>query len=90
MNNKIKTNIAYKVLEKQGIFKPHSDIIVDNAVKLFEHVPNPLNTKPSNVGLLVGKVQSGKTSVMIASSAVAFENVALPSVTTATFILFLQ
>lgn len=71
---KVKTNWAYKVLDIQGIHKPQSEAIVETSVRLFDKIPNIENQIQSNVGLLVGKVQSGKTSVMISSAAVAFEN----------------
>lgn len=69
-----KTSLAYDVLELQGIARNQAGIIIQNAKKLFNLIPNIYNDKESNVGLLVGKVQSGKTSVMIASAAMAFEN----------------
>lgn len=71
---KIKTSIAADVLKKQGIKDEQIKPIIDNAINVFDHVPNKLNNKPSNVGLIVGKVQSGKTSVIIATAGVAFEN----------------
>jgi len=47
---------------------------IENAKKIYDKVPNSINKFPSNVGLVVGKVQSGKTANIIALSALAFDN----------------
>lgn len=69
-----KTSLAYDALALQGIQQNQATPIINSAKKLFNLIPNAFNDKTSNVGLIVGKVQSGKTSVMIASAAMAFEN----------------
>ncbi len=49
-------------------------VISENAENIFAKIPNKTNGKKSNVGLIVGKIQSGKTSNMIALTAHAFDN----------------
>lgn len=72
--NEIKTNLAKEVLISQKIPSTQIDKIVETSIKVFSKIPNIYNEIESNVGLIVGKVQSGKTSVMISTTALAFEN----------------
>jgi hypothetical protein len=51
------------------------DNIYDNAVDILSRCPNPVDENPiGKTGIIIGKVQSGKTSNFIALSALAFDN----------------
>lgn len=47
---------------------------LDNAVRIYNKLPNPDNSIKSNVGIVVGRVQSGKTANVITLSALALDN----------------
>jgi hypothetical protein len=47
---------------------------LDNALRIFDKMPNSKNGKDSNVGLVVGRVQSGKTANVITLSGLALDN----------------
>lgn len=47
---------------------------LNNAVRIYNKLPNPENGIPSNVGIVVGRVQSGKTANVITLSALALDN----------------
>jgi len=64
--NSIYSNL--KVSEEQK----HSNI--ENALNIFNKIPNGFNSLSNNVGLVVGKVQSGKTANIIALTALSFDN----------------
>jgi len=49
--------------------------IIQNAAKILSYCPNPtVDKEVSKTGLVIGKVQSGKTSNFIALTALAFDN----------------
>lgn len=51
------------------------DSIFSNAVRILSHCPNPkINKDISKTGIVIGKVQSGKTSNFISVLALAFDN----------------
>lgn len=51
------------------------DTIFSNAVRILSHCPNPREcSKVSETGIVIGKVQSGKTSNFISVLALAFDN----------------
>lgn len=51
------------------------DTIFANAVRILSHCPNPaLGKEISETGIVIGKVQSGKTSNFISVLALAFDN----------------
>lgn len=51
------------------------DSIFLNAVRILSHCPNPsLDNEVSETGIVIGKVQSGKTSNFISVLALAFDN----------------
>lgn len=51
------------------------DSVFNNAVKILSHCPNPSsNDELSETGIVIGKVQSGKTSNFISLLALAFDN----------------
>jgi hypothetical protein len=57
-------------MPEEGVAK-----IVQNAAKILSYCPNPKNNiAVSKTGLVIGKVQSGKTSNFIALTALAFDN----------------
>ena len=51
------------------------DTIFANAVRILSHCPNPaVDRNKTETGIVIGKVQSGKTSNFIAVLALAFDN----------------
>lgn len=73
------SNLLYKnaliVLENQDITsESRRNYFLDKIKELYDKIPNPYNNLNSNIGLIVGKVQSGKTSVIITSSAFCLQN----------------
>lgn len=51
------------------------DSVFNNAARILQHCPNPTNTNQINkTGVVIGKVQSGKTSNFISVLALAFDN----------------
>ena len=64
-----------KQLLKDDISQESVDKIFDNATKILSKCPDPnLNIKVSQTGILIGKVQSGKTSNFISLTSLAFDN----------------
>lgn len=62
-------------LVNDGIPIDAVDKIFQNAVNILSNCPNPQNTAPnSKTGIIIGKVQSGKTSNFISLMALAFDN----------------
>lgn len=66
-------------VEKQMLLDEMSqeaiDSIFSNAVRILSHCPNPNEQKEvSRTGIVIGKVQSGKTSNFISVLALAFDN----------------
>lgn len=58
-----------------GIPEPGADKIIQNAAVVLGYCPNPENEQDSQgTGIVIGKVQSGKTSNFIALTALAFDN----------------
>lgn len=48
--------------------------IVQNSFNIFSHCIKPIDSNGSNTGIIIGKVQSGKTSNFITLIAMAFDN----------------
>lgn len=48
--------------------------IVQNSVEIFSHCVKVAKNQTTNTGIIIGKVQSGKTSNFIALTAMAFDN----------------
>lgn len=62
-------------LIKDGIPSGAIDQIFHNAASILSNCPNPFNETPdSKTGIVIGKVQSGKTSNFISLMALAFDN----------------
>ncbi len=60
---------------KNGNYGEHQQkSTLENAVRIYGKLPNPENNIPSNVGIVVGRVQSGKTANVITLSALALDN----------------
>ncbi len=58
-----------------GIPDTGADMIISNAAKVLGYCPDPSSTEEKNLtGIVIGKVQSGKTSNFIALTALAFDN----------------
>ena len=74
MMNNLHTSYATTILQNQNLKQKEFELVIETATELFNLIPNIYNNFSSNVGLLVGKVQSGKTLTMITSAAVAFQN----------------
>ena len=65
----------HNYLESDGIPTEGVDKIIDNAALALSYCPNPImNDKCQKTGLVIGKVQSGKTSSFISIAALAFDN----------------
>ena len=47
---------------------------LENALRIYDKMPSSKNSKDSNVGLVVGRVQSGKTANIITLSGLALDN----------------
>ncbi|MBP1526627.1 MAG: hypothetical protein H9Q66_01670 [Spiroplasma ixodetis] len=55
--------------------KESINIIIQNGVKILSQFPNPMkNEKYEKTGIIIGKVQSGKTSNFITMMGLAFDN----------------
>ena len=66
-------------VEKQMLADDMSPVAIDsvfsNAVRILSHCPNPnIQEKLAKTGIVIGKVQSGKTSNFISVLALAFDN----------------
>lgn len=58
-----------------GIPDEGADAIINNAAKVLGYCPDPSSDEEKNLtGIVIGKVQSGKTSNFIALTALAFDN----------------
>ena len=66
--------ILNKVFENSKFRDAQKISNLDNAEKIYSKVPNSINNYNSNVGLVVGKIQSGKTANVITLSALALDN----------------
>lgn len=64
-----------KQMLKDDFSKEAVDSIFSNAARILVHCPNPaIETPYSKTGIVIGKVQSGKTSNFISVLALAFDN----------------
>ncbi|MDP4095781.1 hypothetical protein OIN60_03125 [Paenibacillus sp. P96] len=62
-------------LVKDGIRLDAVDKIFQNSINILSNCPNPMDETPnSKTGIVIGKVQSGKTSNFISLMALAFDN----------------
>ncbi|MDR0861698.1 MAG: Z1 domain-containing protein [Oscillospiraceae bacterium] len=69
-----KENIAVQLLN-DDIPQEAVDNIFNNAANILSQCPNPQDTAPNaETGVVIGKVQSGKTSNFIALTALSFDN----------------
>ena len=69
------SSIIRNYLISDGIPEEGADQILQNAAKTLGLCPNPENDKTcQRTGLVIGKVQSGKTSNFISLTALAFDN----------------
>lgn len=66
--------ILSKVFFNGTYSKEQQDSTLSNAIKIYERIPSKYNSIPSNTGLVVGRVQSGKTANVITLSALALDN----------------
>lgn len=65
----------YNYLIEDGIPDEGASKIIQNAAKVLGYCPNSKTSEPvSSTGIVIGKVQSGKTSNFIALTALAFDN----------------
>lgn len=66
---------AAKQMEKSGMSEVAIGSIFSNAARILSQCPNPhVNVLSSETGIVIGKVQSGKTSNFISVLALAFDN----------------
>ena len=64
-----------KQVFENGHYSPQQQAsTLENAKRIYGKLPNPENPIASNVGIVVGKVQSGKTANVITLSALALDN----------------
>lgn len=69
------SNIIREYLVDDGIPNNSVDQILQNAAKILGYCPNPSNDNIcQRTGIVIGKVQSGKTSNFISLAALAFDN----------------
>ena len=69
------SKIIRDYLTNDGIPEDGVSQIIENGAKVLSYCPNPLVTSPcKKTGIVIGKVQSGKTSNFITLSALAFDN----------------
>lgn len=75
MNNyKIDGPILSKVFENSKFSENQKNSNLTNSIKIYDKIPNTTNKFSSNVGLVVGKIQSGKTANVITLSGLALDN----------------
>lgn len=66
---------AEQEMLKDGMPQDSVDTIFSNAVRILSHCPNPAENKEiAKTGIVIGKVQSGKTSNFISVLGLAFDN----------------
>lgn len=69
------TYFIKEALHKDGIPQASVNRVIDNAASILSNCVNPnVKHKQSSTGLVIGKVQSGKTSNFIALTSLAFDN----------------
>ena len=69
------SSVIQKYLIDEGIPEDGVAKIIDNAAKTLRYAPNPDDSSQCHkTGLVIGKVQSGKTSNFISLTALAFDN----------------
>lgn len=66
--------ILKQVFQNGKYSKEQQKSTLNNAVRIYNKMPNKDNNLVSNVGLVVGRVQSGKTANIITLSALALDN----------------
>ena len=75
MNNYvIDGQILTKVFENSKFGQNQKNANLENAIRIYNKIPNSKNSFSSNVGLVVGKIQSGKTANIITLSGLALDN----------------
>ena len=75
MNNYITDGpILSKVFENSKFKDNQRNSNLENAKKIYDKVPNSQTRFSNNVGLVVGKIQSGKTANIITLSGLALDN----------------
>lgn len=75
MNNYIVDGpILTKVFENSKYSANQKKSNLENSIRIYNKVPNSKNGFLSNVGLVVGKIQSGKTANVITLSGLALDN----------------
>ncbi len=67
-------NVERQML-KDGMSQDAIDSVFNNAARILQHCPNPVELENvSRTGIVIGKVQSGKTSNFISVLSLAFDN----------------
>lgn len=68
-------NSVKKHLVSEGVPENGVQSIVINACRILRHCPNPISKESfQKTGIVIGKVQSGKTSNFLSLTALAFDN----------------
>lgn len=73
-NMMINGPILNRIYDNVKVSKEQKESNIHNAFEIYNKIPNGYNSLTSNVGLVVGKVQSGKTANIIALTGMAFDN----------------
>ncbi len=69
-----KRNVERQMI-KDDMSQDAIDSVFNNAARILQHCPNPTNmNQVRSTGIVIGKVQSGKTSNFISVLALAFDN----------------
>lgn len=74
MDGYFRSNVERQMLVN-GMASNATEVVFSNAARILSHCPNP-NTREevAKTGIVIGKVQSGKTSNFISALALAFDN----------------
>jgi len=74
MDGYFRANVEKRMLE-DGMSSEATETVFSNAARILSHCPNPTTHEEiTETGIVIGKVQSGKTSNFISVLALAFDN----------------
>ena len=74
MDGFFRSNVEKHMLD-DGMPSEATETVFSNAARILSHCPNPsINEEIAETGIVIGKVQSGKTSNFISVLALAFDN----------------
>lgn len=74
MDGFFRSNVEKQMLA-DGMSSEATETVFSNAARILSHCPNPaIHEDLAETGIVIGKVQSGKTSNFISVLALAFDN----------------